>query len=118
MLDRTFGGTRRMQSRFRNYCASTSLHGQISLMDTGGTPSYAHPNSWPLPQAYSAFAPALQYSFMALMNSQTSVQPATCSFGGTGPPRLILVSNMVVQVASAKSGFAALSCAIFALSAL
>jgi hypothetical protein len=36
---------------------------------------------------------------------------------GTGPPRLNLVLNIVLKVVSAKSVFAALSCASFALSA-
>merc|ERR1719378_281729 len=78
----------------------------IPLSWTGGVPSQTQPYSWPAEHAKDAISPSFQYSFMALTLSHTSVQPTTKSFGGTLPPSLSLVANIVVHASSLKRGLA------------
>eukprot|EP00929_Paragymnodinium_shiwhaense_P124389 TRINITY_DN9974_c1_g2_i2.p1 TRINITY_DN9974_c1_g2~~TRINITY_DN9974_c1_g2_i2.p1 ORF type:complete len:108 (+),score=31.46 TRINITY_DN9974_c1_g2_i2:55-378(+) len=79
----------------------------MSAAVTGGVPSYTQPNFFTSSQAYEAMSPLPQYSFMALAEAQTSVQPVTKSFGGTEPPSFFFVSNMPTQASSEKLGPAA-----------
>merc|ERR550537_1649959 len=94
---------------------SQILHPQqpMSPAVTGGVPSLTHPKSPACSHANDAVSPDFQYSFIDRMKSQTSGHPSTYSAGGTEPPSLFFVSNILVHSSLEKYGFSALRNLIF-----